>query len=69
MKGRQELLTKQAHREYSLGRISSPRIRWRGDDGQLPNVSVEQEVQVVDNQFMEGRYFEVGHHFPGKAGD
>ena len=26
----------------------------RGDDGQLPNVSVEQELQVVDNQLMEG---------------
>jgi hypothetical protein len=41
----------------------------RGDDGQLPNVSVGQKLQVVDNQLMEGRRFEVGHHFPGKAGE
>jgi hypothetical protein len=46
-----------------------PPMPRRGDDGPLPNVSVEQELQVVDNQLMEGRYIEVGHHFPGKAGD
>jgi len=34
----------------------------RGNDGQLFSVAVEQEFQVVDDELMEGREFEGGHH-------